>query len=103
MQMMIGNGAILLNNRRLLDGEYHLVRDGSDSEPPAWSGYIDVTGQSRDALTEIVRWCEARPGGLLFAAQNGGTLPVSQLEHEGVDLETGQARFAIVFAAAKKE
>jgi hypothetical protein len=103
MQIMIGNGAIILNNRRVLDGQYHVVQGAGDGQPRAWSGYIEVSGQGREGLTEMFRWFDAHPAGLLFTAENGGTLPVTQLKREQFDLDAGQARFTIVFAPAKKE
>ena len=103
MQMMIGKGAIVLNNRRVLDGDYHLVRSARGSQPAAWSGYFDVSGQSRDSLTEIFRWFDALPAGLLFTAENGGALPVRQLKREQFDFDAGEARFTLVFAPTAKE
>ena len=99
MSMMIGKGGILLNNRRLIDGEYHLVRD-TDAPRAAWSGYIDVSGKSRDGLIEIINWFEASPAGLVLAAQNGGMLPVHRLTPDHYDLDAGTARFVIAFAGS---
>lgn len=98
MPMMIGKGGIFLNNRRLIEGECHLTRGGDEMQPLAWSGYIDIDGKSRDALIEIINWLEASPAGLMFAAQNGGMLPVRRLLRDRYDLDAGTARFNIEFA-----
>ena len=98
MPMMIGRGGIFLNNRRLIEGEYHLVRGTDETQPPAWSGYIEIDGKSRDALIEILTWFDASPAGLMLAAQNGGMLPVRRLTSDRYDLEAGTARFNIDFA-----
>jgi hypothetical protein len=103
MPMLIGKGGILLNNRRLIEGEYHLARGTDDRQQPIWAGYIDVTGKSRDGLIEIFTWFEAAPAGLVFAAQNGGTLPVSRLTRDRFDLDAGTARFNIAFARPADE
>jgi len=95
--MMIGKGGIFLNNRRLIEGEYHLMRVADDTPAPAWSGYIDISGKSRDALVEILNWFEASPAGLMLAAQNGGMLPVHRLLRDRYDLVAGTARFNIEF------
>lgn len=103
MPMMIGRGGILLNNRRLIEGDYHLVR-GLDSHPASkWSGYIDIRGKSRDSLVEIFNWFEAAPAGMILAAQNGGILPVLRLARDHYDLEAGTARFTIIFAEPAQE
>ena len=102
MPIMIGKGGIFLNNRRLLEGEYHIVRGAGIDQPPTWSGYIEIMGHSRDRMAEIFNWFDAQPTGLVFAAANGGTLPVSHLKREQYDFETGVARFKIVFATAKE-
>ena len=98
MPMIIGKGGIFLNNRRLIEGEYHLVRAVDKTAAPTWSGYIDVNGKSRDALIEILNWFEASPAGLMLAAQNGGLLPVHRLIRDHYDLDAGTARFIIDFA-----
>jgi hypothetical protein len=46
---------------------------------------------------------DATPSGLLLAAENGGTLSVSEWKRERFDLSSGEARFTIVFAPIKKE
>ncbi len=98
MPMMIGNGGIFLNSRRLIEGEYHLMRAADDTATPAWSGYIDISGKSRDALVEILNWFDASPAGLMLAAQNGSMLPVRHLLRERCDMDAGTARFNIEFA-----
>ena len=62
-----------------------------------------ITDQTQDGLTEMLRWLEAAPSGLLFAAENGGTLPVIHLKCETFDLAAGEARFSILFAPLQKE
>jgi hypothetical protein len=98
MPVMIGRGGILLNNRRLIEGDYHLVRGLDSNQASAWSGYIDIRGKSRDSLIELFNWLEAAPAGMVLAAQNGGLLPVRGLAREHYDLDAGTARFNIVFA-----
>ena len=98
MPVMIGRGGILLNNRRLIEGDYHLVRSPGSEPASTWSGYIDISGKSRDGLIEIFNWFEAAPAGLMLAAQNGGVLPVLRLSPDHYDLDAGTARFTIVFA-----
>ena len=98
MPMMIGKGGIFLNNRRLVEGDYHLVRSADEKQQPASSGYIDISGKCRDSLTEIFTWFDASPAGLMFASQNGGMLPVSRLTRDRCDLDAGTARFNIDFS-----
>jgi hypothetical protein len=103
MPLMIGKGSIVLNHRRVLDGQYHIVQTAMDGQSSAWSGYFEVSGQTRDGLTEAFRWLGAGPSGLWLGVENGGKLPVSRLNRESFDFAAGEARFAIVFAAAEEE